>query len=367
MKIWCLLLIAGFSLEASAWSLKDAVERTVDVVKQVVPQKAPEPEKKPESVKGEQPANNMADILPDGFFQPVERHPYESRMTKDEKLCSTLVAPFKITSSGKKVVLNTLKSNGLMILKGKVFGGVKSDETLLDKAKAKAKEVNWLPMSQEITYGREINKKIIEGNGDVIKRTKKGKVKDNYAKADKLLNKILTEVDEDHEYQFKILLINNMDVNATALPGGFLHINIGVLDSAEAELVLSHEIGHVFRRHQTMEAQTRLIDTVDSVEELKFLLKGDNKTYEDIIARAVGLFGDSSSFSRQQELQADACAVRLAARVPKLNIDTMIVSYVKSIASSLSLEEKGSPSGHPDYPERQERMEAVLKMLDKGA
>ena len=48
----------------------------------------------------------------------------------------------------------------------------------------------------------------------------------------------------------------------------------------------------------------------------------------------------------------------------------MIASYVKSIASapssSLSAEQGSAevePSGHPNYPERQERMLAVLKVL----
>ena len=124
------------------------------------------------------------------------------------------------------------------MLKAKFTGGIKSDETLLDKAKAKAKEVNWLPMKYEMTYGREIHDSVVKNDRTVIPRSKKGRVKRLYAKADNLLTKILNEVEEDHEYKFEILLIDNNDINATALPGGFLHINTGVLSFNKVVLLL---------------------------------------------------------------------------------------------------------------------------------
>jgi hypothetical protein len=374
MKLFYMIFIIGLSLavEASAWNLGDAIKKGAELVtpknKEPAGGQRPEPQKTPTSSPAATPVNALTKGIPPSFFESVEKHDYEDVMSEDETHCATLVAPFTIKNSSKKVIMSTLKRGGIGMLKAKFTGGIKSDETLLDKAKAKAKEVNWLPMKYEMTYGREIHDSVVKNDRTVIPRSKKGRVKRLYAKADNLLTKILNEVEEDHEYKFEILLIDNNDINATALPGGFLHINTGVLDAPEAELVLAHEIGHVFRRHQTMAAQARLIDTVDSIEEIKFLLKGDNKTYDEIIGRAVGLFSASSVFSRQQELQADACAVRLASRVPALNVSNMISSYTKNISTSFSVQAKktdGSPeamSGHPDYPERKTHMTVVFKM-----
>ncbi len=57
---------------------------------------------------------------------------------------------------------------------------------------------------------------------------------------------------------FTIKVIDSPDVNAFALPGGFLFVNTGMVRSAhsEAELagVLAHEIAHVVARHGTRQA-----------------------------------------------------------------------------------------------------------------
>src|SRR5436305_14536491 len=57
-------------------------------------------------------------------------------------------------------------------------------------------------------------------------------------------------------YQFKV--VNASDINAFALPGGYVYVNRGVLDPArnEGEVagVLAHEISHVALRHGTHQA-----------------------------------------------------------------------------------------------------------------
>jgi beta-barrel assembly-enhancing protease len=62
----------------------------------------------------------------------------------------------------------------------------------------------------------------------------------------------------DAKETFTIKVIDSMDVNAFALPGGFLYVNSGVLLAAdeEAEIagVMAHEIGHVAARHGVEQA-----------------------------------------------------------------------------------------------------------------
>src|SRR5262249_35840224 len=58
---------------------------------------------------------------------------------------------------------------------------------------------------------------------------------------------------EKYPYQFRI--VNDKEINAFALPGGFVYVNRGVFDAArnEGELaaVMAHEISHVALRHGT--------------------------------------------------------------------------------------------------------------------
>ena len=62
----------------------------------------------------------------------------------------------------------------------------------------------------------------------------------------------------DAKVPFEVKILDNDEVNAFALPGGFLYVNTGLITAAEdeAELagVLSHEIAHVAARHATKNA-----------------------------------------------------------------------------------------------------------------
>jgi hypothetical protein len=61
---------------------------------------------------------------------------------------------------------------------------------------------------------------------------------------------------EKYPYQFKV--VNEKSINAFALPGGFIYVHRGVIESSdnEAQLagVIGHEIGHVALRHGTNQA-----------------------------------------------------------------------------------------------------------------
>src|SRR5882757_3483449 len=64
-----------------------------------------------------------------------------------------------------------------------------------------------------------------------------------------------------YPYTFKI--VNQKDINAFALPGGPIHINLGTIQAAdnEAQLagVMAHEMGHVIMRHSTNMASKQML------------------------------------------------------------------------------------------------------------
>ena len=62
----------------------------------------------------------------------------------------------------------------------------------------------------------------------------------------------------DAKAPFTVRVIDSDDLNAFALPGGFLYVNTGLIVEAETEAelagVLAHEIAHVTARHATKQA-----------------------------------------------------------------------------------------------------------------
>src|SRR5450759_3500249 len=60
------------------------------------------------------------------------------------------------------------------------------------------------------------------------------------------------------QFQYRFKVVNASDINAFALPGGYVYINRGVIDQArnEGEVagVVAHEISHVALRHGTHQA-----------------------------------------------------------------------------------------------------------------
>jgi predicted Zn-dependent protease len=62
--------------------------------------------------------------------------------------------------------------------------------------------------------------------------------------------------DQNYAWEFKV--VNSPDINAFALPGGFIYVNRGAIEAAEDEAeiagAMAHESGHVVLRHGTHQA-----------------------------------------------------------------------------------------------------------------
>ena len=112
------------------------------------------------------------------------------------------------------------------------------------------------------------------------------------------------------EYAWQFRIVNSSDINAFALPGGYIYVNRGVFDAAqdEAQLagVIAHESGHVVMRHGTHIAS----QTVVAQGGLAIIggLLGQNGSLTSQLARlGLGLGVDSLLLknSRSAETQAD--------------------------------------------------------------
>ena len=123
----------------------------------------------------------------------------------------------------------------------------------------------------------------------------------------------LGAVSSDPGRVYSITVLNSPNVNAFALPGGYLYVTRGLLalanDSAEVAAVLSHEMGHVAANHG-IERQKR-----EEAAELAGRVVSEVLSSE-AAARAALARGRLSlaSFSRNQELEADAMGISQTGR-----------------------------------------------------
>jgi len=116
----------------------------------------------------------------------------------------------------------------------------------------------------------------------------------------------------DIEYHFTV--IDDSDqVNAFALPGGWVYVHTGLLSEAEDEgelaAVLAHEIGHVAARHHT-EQMTKLLGYSLLMQ---LVLGEDPNQYAALAAELFGTLGQLK-FSRNNELESDELALKYLSR-----------------------------------------------------
>jgi predicted Zn-dependent protease len=132
------------------------------------------------------------------------------------------------------------------------------------------------------------------------------------AKIEQMLLPVVSRIvaaSEKPDQPYRITILNAPAINAFALPGGYLYVTRGLLalanDSSEVAAVLAHEMGHVIANHaeqrqmmaqQVMAAAGAATDVVHDAASQQLALAASQRTL--------------ASFSRQQELEADAIGIR---------------------------------------------------------
>src|SRR6185436_13509770 len=112
------------------------------------------------------------------------------------------------------------------------------------------------------------------------------------------------------DYHF--FVVNAAEVNAFAVPGGFVYVNRGLIDRTEnlSQLagVLGHEIGHVVRRHSVQQMQKAQGANIGLVLGCTLLnVCGSQAAQAAIQVGGSALF---AKFGRDDEREADAEGVK---------------------------------------------------------
>lgn len=129
----------------------------------------------------------------------------------------------------------------------------------------------------------------------------------------------------DLRVPLNITVLNSKEVNAFALPGGFLFIQRGLLEAVEDESqlagVIAHEIAHVTARHghKLMKRATLASIIYQAAQVAALILTGGAATIGAYYALQYGFYGlglvlslDLLGVSRESELEADVLGTQYA-------------------------------------------------------
>ena len=171
----------------------------------------------------------------------------------------------------------------------------------------------------------------------------------------------------DYAYQFKV--VNASDINAFALPGGYLYLNRGLIEAAGSEGmlagVMAHEMAHVALRHGTNQASKAYLGQT-GLGILGGLIAKDNRSTEKTM-NALGGFGLNAlflKFSRTDEEQADVVGAQILA---KAGYDPMdMVDFFQMLEGKKKREPSKVEqffSSHPTPGDRAARVRKETKLL----
>ncbi|MBU3958776.1 MAG: M48 family metalloprotease [Candidatus Omnitrophica bacterium] len=155
---------------------------------------------------------------------------------------------------------------------------------------------------QEVSLGQSMDRQI-QRELPILKDTPQQE------RLDRIGQKVAGASDrQDLEYHFKI--IKDKDLNAFAVPGGFVYLNSGLIDAAgddELACVLAHEIGHIAARHSVKKLQASL-----GYQVVMNIIWGVGGA--QTVSRAISITFNlvSLGYSRKDEFLADKLAVKYA-------------------------------------------------------
>jgi predicted Zn-dependent protease len=179
--------------------------------------------------------------------------------------------------------------------------------------------------------------------------------------------------------QWHFTVLDSPEINAFALPGGYVYITRGIMAymASEADLagVIGHEIGHVTARHASQRAtreQTAGLGVLAATV-LGALLESQGVTGASDVASQVSqgvAAGYIASYGRDQELQADRLGAEYLARNnydPRNMIDVIEVlknqeRYAEAVARAEGRTPQPQSNWLASHPSNDKRLEDIRQV-----
>ena len=167
-----------------------------------------------------------------------------------------------------------------------------------------------------------------------------------------IVGRLLTAAGQPNT-QYTVTILDTADVNAFALPGGYIYVTRGILalanDESEIAAVLAHEIGHVVLHHAR--ARSNKLQADQLVDKVMTGVLGNSDSQAQERSKI-----SMAAFSQQQELEADQKGIEIAG---KAGYDPLAAARFLSAMGRFSKFSSGDAaqaddflSSHPSTPDR---------------
>lgn len=244
-----------------------------------------------------------------------------------------------------------------------------------------AKKTVWIPAETEAIYGQYIFEERKKNNDVILRTTKNKKYSKMYKKIDMFILKYTNYLKknkylENNEYPFNIqVYITSNNNQAEAIPGGYIFISEDYVKENRYGTALAHELTHISKTHLTKELQYRLISGYESVKEITKLINNIQDTKNTTLSKIDTVWGGKnlilqlfSKHSQEQELEADACSLRILTNFDYNHKEKYINELIKNI--DLTMQNKDdikekilTVEEHPDKESRILNINVLSKTL----
>jgi predicted Zn-dependent protease len=223
--------------------------------------------------------------------------------------------------------------------------------------------------SQEIQTGAQAHQEILKEYGVLKNDRLQAYVND--------IGQRLAQLSHRAQLKWTFTVLDSPQINAFALPGGYVYITRGImayLDS-EADLagVIGHEIGHVTARHgaqrATRQQDAAWVGLLGGVLGAVLDAKGGGGIGQQLgEASQIAAAGYVARYSREQELQADGLGAEYLSRVsydPRNMVDVIRVlkdqeRFAQELAQAQGLPApSGGNSWLASHPSNDQRLQAI--------
>jgi predicted Zn-dependent protease len=225
--------------------------------------------------------------------------------------------------------------------------------------------------TQEVVEGKKGHEEVLKEYG-VLKNTKlQAYVND--------IGQKLAKQSQRANLQWTFTVLDSPEINAFALPGGYVYVTRGIMVYMESEAdlagVIGHEIGHVTARHGAQRAtrQQNAGIGVFAANVLGLLLEvggvgGASNVLGGVAQSAAA--GYVAKYGREQELQADGLGAEYLSRVqfdPRNMIDVInVLKNQERFAADLAKAEgRAAPAQNSwlaSHPSNDQRLETITQL-----
>jgi predicted Zn-dependent protease len=182
-----------------------------------------------------------------------------------------------------------------------------------------------------------------------------------------VLGDSIANLADDRGLDYHFFVVNAAEINAFAVPGGFVYVNRGLIDRTQnlSQLagVLGHEIGHVVRRHSVKQMEKAQGANIGVVLGCTLL----NVCGSQAAQAAINIGGSAlfAKFSRDDEREADQEAIK---NVIRAGISPQGIPDMFRILLAEQQRNPGAVEGwfatHPGEQERVTETEAAIAKYD---